>query len=175
MEEAKSRGEGIILIGFMGAGKTTLGSALAERWGYPFKDLDDVIEAKEGMTIPAIFAQRGEAGFRVAERKALQALGATSQKPMILAAGGGTPCFGENISLLKTLGQVIYLKLSPEILTQRLAPQKANRPLIASLDDTELLNFIQQLLAKRSPYYERADIILENPSLSDLLDSLKNP
>ncbi|MEL7190804.1 MAG: shikimate kinase [Bacteroidota bacterium] len=175
MEQAKSRGEGIILIGFMGAGKTTLGSALAEQWKYPFKDLDDVIEAKEGMTIPAIFAQRGEAGFRAAETAALEALKVDTQKPIVLAAGGGTPCFGKNISLLKTLGQVLYLKLTPETLTQRLAPQKANRPLIASLDDTELLTFIQQLLAKRSPYYEQADIILENPSLSDLLDSLKNP
>ncbi|MEL6626852.1 MAG: shikimate kinase, partial [Bacteroidota bacterium] len=80
MEQAKSRGEGIILIGFMGAGKTTLGSALAEQWKYPFKDLDDVIEAKEGMTIPAIFAQRGEAGFRAAETAALEALKVDTQK-----------------------------------------------------------------------------------------------
>ena len=175
IEKVTARGEGIVLIGFMGAGKTTLGRALAAQGGYSFKDLDDVIEAAEGKTIPEIFAQRGEAGFRAAEAAALEALKADTQQPMVLAAGGGTPCFGDNITLLKALGQVVYLQLSPQTLAQRLAPQKANRPLIASLDDAELPAFIQQLLEKRSPYYEQADITLENPTLSDLLDSLKNP
>lgn len=161
-----------MLIGFMGAGKTTLGKGLADKLSYSFRDLDEVIVEREGKSIPELFAVGGETAFRAAERAALESLKDIS-RPTVLAAGGGTPCFGDNLSLLRAWGDVVYLHVSPTELAARLAPQKANRPLIASLRDEELVDFIETLLTERTPYYMQADIVLENPTLEDLLDSLK--
>lgn len=155
----------------MGAGKSYIGKRLAERMQVPFCDLDRLIEKKEGQTIPQIFENRGEAHFRELEKQYLHSFEKAEQQ--IVATGGGTPCFFDNMEYMKQRGVTIYLKASPALLTQRLLHEKSHRPLIASLSESEVLDFIKRKLSERSMYYEQAAVIAELKSDGlEILDEL---
>jgi shikimate kinase len=162
----------IFLIGFMGAGKTTLGQAAATQLERPFVDLDHYIEARAGRTVQEIFACEGEAAFRAREQAALTELSKGLAGAAIVACGGGAPCFGDNLARMQRGGTVVYLSVPPQELARRLAPAKAHRPLIAGVEDADLLAFISQLLARREPYYQQAKVILPNPTTQSLLTAI---
>lgn len=127
----------------------------------PFIDLDDFIVVRAGKPITAIFEEGGEVLFRKLEQEALQSLIEARPENILIACGGGTPCFGDNMNYMKKAGETIYLKTPINELARRLLPQKAHRPLIKHLRDEELEPFIQNLLSQRESYYLQADHILE--------------
>ena len=141
----------------MGSGKTRQGKMLAEERGCHFIDLDELIETSEQKSIPDIFASQGEEEFRTLERQYLHQT--NHSENTIIACGGGTPCFFDNISWMKSHGKVIYLKVSEQVLFDRLSEEKNHRPLISDLSDEELKTFISLTLNTRAPYYEKADEI----------------
>lgn len=149
----------IILIGYMGSGKSTLGRKIARKLNYEFLDTDSAIEEKEGMTISEIFTQKGEACFRDLEHQLLVSL--KDREKLIIATGGGMPCFKGNMNLLNELGSTFYLKRSVNELVHRLVNAKRVRPLIAGKSPAELAAFIEQNLEKRNPFYEQAKYVLE--------------
>ena len=150
----------IILLGYMGVGKTTIGKRLAEKIFFPFMDLDTFIEQKEGKKISQIFKDKGEIYFRKKEREYLTEL-LKSSSPMVLSLGGGTPCYGDVMQLINEATQnVFFLQLSFQELTQRLLPQKDKRPLISHLQDDDLEDFIRKHLFDRNPFYMQAHNII---------------
>ncbi|MEL6672525.1 MAG: shikimate kinase [Bacteroidota bacterium] len=151
----------VYLIGFMGAGKTTLGKQLAESLGWPFLDLDDYIERREGQSVRDIFAQRGEAAFRALERRSLLELTAQAQADRIIACGGGTPCFGDHMDLLNQTGTTIYLQVPVAELARRLEQERAQRPLLRQVPPEELEDFIEALLNQREVFYLRARHVID--------------
>lgn len=153
------------LIGYMGSGKTTLGRAVSARTGVRFIDLDDYIEQREGCTIREIFATRGEAAFRDIERQALAEVCAMTDT--LVACGGGTPCFGDNMEVMNSRGLTVYLDAPHSSLLSRLKEGRAARPLIASLSDDELGEFITTQLERRLPYYTRATLSFDSSRLED--------
>lgn len=157
----------VILIGFMGAGKSTLGRRIHQASGMPFFDLDDWIEAREGRKIGEIFRQDGEAAFRALESKALDILSDELPGEWVLSCGGGTPCFGDNMEKLRKMGTTVYLKLSPELLASRLLPEKEHRPLISGYSEAELVDFIRDLLNKREMFYKKAHLHLKEDEVDD--------
>lgn len=151
----------------MGSGKSTMGKLIAQEKEWKFIDLDDYIETKAGETISTIFATQGEAAFRKMEREALEDI--AKLQNVVVATGGGAPCFFDNMELMKKLGVVIYLKLSPKELCERLLTERSARPLIANKTDAELLDFIETKLEEREPFYSKADIFAENLALNSSL------
>ena len=146
----------IILLGYMGSGKSTIAELLAKKINIPFKDLDDMIEKEENATINAIFKQKGELYFRKLEHTILRQLTASTQD-FVLSLGGGTPCYANNHLLIESEGIIsIYLKASVEELDRRLSAEKNKRPLIASLDAEERRAFIAKHLFERSFFYNKA-------------------
>jgi shikimate kinase len=140
-------------MGFMGSGKTTLGRALHSATGVDFVDLDDAIEQRAGMTIKQIFAQNGEAAFRELETQTLAEMASHSG---IIACGGGTPCFGNNMRLMNSLGTTIWLQAPIDLLVERLINASAQRPLIAGMSRPQLHEYVEQTVEKRSPHYSQA-------------------
>ena len=134
----------IIIIGYMGAGKTTVGKALARELGLQFYDLDWYIEARMHKTVPQLFAERGEQGFRQVERAMLHE--AAEFEDVVLSCGGGTPCFFDNIDYMNSRGPVVYLKATPEVLHSHLMMGKTERPLIKGKTGDELTGFIARQL-----------------------------
>ena len=161
----------IILIGFMGAGKSTMGRLIANKLGCKFIDTDIYIEKKEGRSIPEIFADDGEAYFRSAETDALKELLKSDEKH-VLALGGGTPLLEENRELLKASdAYVIFLKISAKDAYERLKDD-VSRPL---LQGTNVKEKIESLLQMRNPVYETiADYVLleDNKTLDDIFYEL---
>lgn len=160
----------IILIGYMGAGKTTVGKALAKELGVMFYDLDWYIESRMRKTVAEIFAERGEAGFREIERNMLHEV--AEFEDVVVSCGGGTPCFFDNIDYMNQQGQTLYLQASPDVLAKHLRMGKGVRPLIQGKNDEELLAFIHESLEKRNPFYTKARYIL-NVDLMDNFDKIK--
>lgn len=147
------------LVGYMGAGKTTLGKHLAREMGLSFIDLDSYIENRFHKSVSAIFAERGEAGFRKLERDMLEEVSAFED--VVISTGGGTPCFFDNMELMKRCGTVVYLSNRPEVLFSRLRVARSSRPIIANKSDDELFSFIAENLAKREPAYSQATLIFD--------------
>ena len=164
----------IFLIGFMGSGKTTAGRMLAASLRYSFADLDQLIEEREGMAITGIFARRGEDYFRRTEAEVLESLIGRSR--LVVACGGGTACFHDNIKKMKSAGITLYLKVSPGLLAKRLADQHSTRPLVAGMHGDRLKNHIRKLLAGRESWYRQSHIIYDadNFDLQELLDLISN-
>lgn len=147
----------IILIGFMGAGKTTIGTRLAEKTGLLLVDTDAMIEEMAQMTISQIFALKGEEAFRATETRVLEEL-LNRKEELVISVGGGLPMREENRRLLKQLGTVVYLKVSAETVLKRLEGD-TTRPLLAGPDGKER---VSSLLKERGPVYEEAaDMILK--------------
>lgn len=150
----------IVLLGFMGAGKTTLGKELSKTLARPFVDLDQLIESQEERRIVDIFATEGEDAFRQIEREALLALFLDPPAQAIIASGGGTPCFFDNMAILNQLGTTIYLSVPPEELVRRLIKQAGSRPVLKGATPTTLPMIIRQRLQRRETYYRQADYIM---------------
>ncbi|MDD2793025.1 MAG: shikimate kinase [Sediminibacterium sp.] len=144
----------IFLIGMMGSGKSYWKQLLAKQCKTGGYDLDFVIEAQEERTIPEIFQEEGEAYFRKAEAKLLRWFG--EKKAFVLATGGGTPCFHENMKWMNEQGITIWIDEPVEVLAERLINEKAHRPLLANLDDAGLRAFLSAKLEERRPFYSRA-------------------
>jgi shikimate kinase len=156
----------IILIGFMGSGKTSVGERLAERLGYQFRDTDRLIEKKAGDTINHIFAVHGEEYFRSLETDLLKELKPTLEHT-VLSTGGGLPLREINTDLLKEMGFVVYLKASGQTTLQRLAGD-ITRPLLRGEDKAQK---VERLLAERAPIYEKAahkTIVTDGRSVNDI-------
>lgn len=149
----------IFLIGYMGVGKTTLGKALADRTGLSFIDLDLFIEGRYRKTIRQIFEAEGEEAFREIERRALHEV--AEFEDIILSTGGGTPCFFDNMTYMNRVGTTVYLKASPEALTERISLCKHSRPAVRHLDGEALAAFVRKALTHRTPYYERAHHVFD--------------
>jgi len=147
----------VYLIGFMGSGKSTTGMKLATLLGWPFIDLDRSIEEHTGLSIPEIFSRHGETWFREVESETLKNLRSLTKG--VISTGGGTPCYGENMDYMLETGLTIYLKLTPGQLRSRLSGTSGQRPLIKDLGDEDLLRFIEEKLAIREKWYNRAELI----------------
>lgn len=166
----------IFLIGFMGSGKSHWGKIWTEKEGLTFYDLDANIEKAFRMSITDIFEKKGEEKFRELERYHLRKF--ESKKNFLLACGGGTPCFSDNLEWMKSQGKVFYLKTEPEILLKQVMHETEKRPVIKKINPSELLLFIKKKLKEREPYYSQADVILNveelnKDSLSILLQKIK--
>ncbi|HPD59101.1 MAG TPA: shikimate kinase [Paludibacteraceae bacterium] len=149
----------IFLIGYMGAGKTTIGEQLAERLGYKFLDMDHVIEEKMQQSVSQIFSEKGEEEFRRLERECLEEI--STEQNVVVATGGGAPCFYDNMERMNAYGLTVYLCLSPEQLQERLElSHKNKRPLLAQREGKELLDFIRQNLSEREPFYRKAALVV---------------
>ena len=149
----------IFLIGFMGAGKTTLAKKLAKKLAYTWLDTDQEIEKKEGMKVSEIFEVRGEAYFRALEKQLVDEL--IPSKNEIIATGGGLPCFNNLMENLNQLGTTIYLERTPKELFQRVKQATNSRPLIAHKTDEELLEYIESTMEKRREIYLKSKIIAD--------------
>lgn len=160
----------IIIVGYMGAGKTTVGKALAKELGMQFYDLDWYIEGRMRKTVPQLFAKRGEDGFREIERRLLHE--AAEFEDVVLSCGGGTPCFFDNMEYMNLQGDTVYLKASPEVLCAHLKMGKTRRPLLEGKDKDELLAFVTEQLARREDYYTKAKHVL-NVDLLDNYEKIK--
>ncbi len=149
----------IILIGYMGAGKTTIGKALSKELGITFYDLDWYIETRMHKTVAQIFAEKGEEGFRTMEHNMLHEV--AEFEDVIISCGGGTPCFFDNMDYLNQQGDVVYLKATPEVLYKHLLMAKVERPLLAGKTPDELIEYITSHLQQRAPFYEKARYTLD--------------
>ncbi len=155
----------IIIIGYMGAGKTTVGKALAKALDMDFYDLDWYIESRMRKTVAQLFAEKGEAGFREIERRLLHE--AAEFEDVVLSCGGGTPCFFDNMDYLNQQGDTIFLDADPEVLYKHLKMGKTVRPLLKDKTPEETIAFIHEQLASRRQYYARSKYTLN----VNLLDS----
>lgn len=159
----------IILIGYMGSGKTTVGRSLAKKLGMQFYDLDWYIESRRRKTVAQIFAERGEEGFREIERYMLHEV--AEFEDVIISCGGGTPCFFDNMDYLNQQGDVVWLKADPEVLYKHLLMGKTERPLLKGKSPEELMAFIRGQLEQREPYYAKARHVVD-VSLMDTYEKI---
>jgi len=150
-------GRAVVLVGMMGSGKSSVGRRLASRLGLPFVDADAEIETAAGMTIPEIFAQRGEAEFRDGERRVISRI-LTTRAPLVLATGGGAFINAETRQRVKELGISVWLKAEPEVLMRRVR-KRSNRPLLQTSDPEATL---RRMLGDREPVYALADLTIQS-------------
>ena len=149
----------IILIGYMGSGKTTVGKALSKETGMMFYDLDWYIESRMRKTVAQLFAEKGEEGFRKIAHNLLHEV--AEFENVIISCGGGTPCFFDNIDYINQQGEVVYLKATPEVLYRHLLMGKVERPLIKNKTPEELIAYITEQVAKREEFYNKARYTLD--------------
>lgn len=155
----------------MGAGKTYLGRQLAEKLDFAFVDLDELIVERAEKSIPDIFAEEGEAAFRALELGCLRSLGESEE--MVIACGGGTPCYFDNMDWMLENGTTIFLDTAVDLLYQRLKPEIEKRPLLADKSEDELVLYLEEKIEERLPFYSKASLIIkqENTS-SDVLQQI---
>ncbi|WP_143307302.1 shikimate kinase [Chitinophaga vietnamensis] len=154
----------IFLLGFMGAGKSYWGKQLAEHWQLPYYDLDEVIVEAEEMAISDIFATKGEDYFRERESMLLREL--SRQEKFLISCGGGTPCFQDNMDFMNERGITIWINPSIQAMVERLQRKKYKRPLIADLEDEDLVDFVEKKLAERLPFYQQSKYIISSDTIS---------
>ena len=165
----KLAGMKIFLIGLMGSGKSYWTKQLAKKYKTGGYDLDYLIEVKEEKAIAELFTEDGEAYFRKVESAVLKWF--EQKKTYVLATGGGAPCFFDNMAWMNKQGITIWLDEPLPVIAERLAPEKAYRPLIAKLSDTELLSFLEKQRVERLPFYSAAHIHLQDETITS--DSFK--
>lgn len=159
----------IYLIGYMGAGKTTVGRLLADKLGWHFVDLDNAFHEIHGLSPADYICTYGIEAFRRKEKYVLEDLAELPIDKVVYATGGGYPCWEDNMECLKELGTSFYLRWHPHHLAQRLAlTDLTQRPLLYGKDATEILDVIRPQLEARTPYYEQADYIIDAPAASNL-------
>ncbi len=159
----------------MGCGKSYIGRLLAAKLGFQFADADAVVENTEGAKIAEIFTLRGEPYFRKTESEVLRRF--QKWDNIVVATGGGAPCFHDNMDWMNENGITVYLKASPELLLSRLKSETLHRPILGGRTDTDLLHFIEQKLEERNPFYTQATITIEQKSdgehiVVDIINSL---
>lgn len=152
----------------MGCGKTTHGKKLAKALHYQFVDLDKYIESQKKSTVSKLFQEKGEAEFRKIETESLLEC-LKSNAPTVISLGGGTPCFNENLKLIKKNGLLVYIKMDAKSLFNRLKNASVKRPLLKEKTDEELLIYIDVLLQQREAFYNQADIILTGINLNEVI------
>ena len=160
----------IIIIGYMGAGKTTVGNALSRQLGIPFYDLDWYIETRMHKSVAQIFEEKGEEGFRKIEYNMLHEV--AEFENVIISTGGGTPCFFDNMDYLNQQGDTIYLKATPEVLYAHLKMGRTVRPLLLNKTPEQMQAFISEQLSLREPFYSKARHTLD-VNLLDNYDKIK--
>jgi shikimate kinase len=149
----------------MGAGKTTLGKAFARAMGLTFIDLDWYIEERFHKTIRELFTERGQDAFRDLERRMLHEVG--EFEDVVISVGGGTPCFFDNVDYMNSVGETVFLDVDIRVLFRRLKIAKQQRPLLDGKSDEELMQFIQEALQNRLPFYTRAKHTFNGEKLED--------
>lgn len=160
----------IIIIGYMGSGKTTVGHALSQELGLPFYDLDWYIETRMHRTVKQIFDEKGEEGFRKIEHNLLHEV--AEFEDVIISCGGGTPCFFDNIDYINRQGETVYLKCATDVLYKHLKMGKTVRPLLLNKTPDEVKTFIEAQLKQREPFYAKAKHIVD-VSLMDNKEKIK--
>ncbi|MGB5464082.1 MAG: shikimate kinase [Aureibaculum sp.] len=152
----------IVLLGYMASGKSTIGKKLAKKLNLPFKDLDELISEKEVSSIPEIFKNKGEIYFRKIEAEILHSFLQTENK-FVLAVGGGTPCYGDNMDLINENSISVYLNASIKTIYNNLSKvkNKDKRPLVSKVNPEDLQEFIAKHLFERRPFYEKASLIVK--------------
>ena len=160
----------IIILGYMGSGKTTVGKALSKDLGLPFYDLDWYIESRMRKTVDQIFHEQGEDVFRKIEYEMLHEV--AEFENVIISCGGGTPCYFDNIDYMNRQGETIYLKATPDVLYRHLKMGKIVRPLLSGKTPDEMQRYIREQLEIREPFYAQAKYVLD-VSLMDNYDKIK--
>jgi shikimate kinase len=155
----------IILTGYMGSGKSTMGKKLAQLLRRDFVDLDKYIEQQSKLSVTAIFNQQGEEAFRVLESACLREV-LSNYSHAVIALGGGTVCFSENLALVKQHGLLVYLQLPPKVLAERIGKSKTKRPLLQRLNAEDMLTAIEKNLALRNKYYTQAHLTVNGINLT---------
>jgi len=156
----------IFLIGYMGAGKTTLGKAFAKEMNLSFVDQDWYIEERFHKTVQEIFCERGEQGFRELERQVLHEI--AEFENVVISTGGGAPCFFDNMNFMNQQGDTIFLNVSPEVLFNRLKVATHSRPILQGKTNEELKAFIVKAIEKRWSFYSKAKYIFNADELDDI-------
>lgn len=154
----------IFLIGYMGSGKTTAGKKLAKKLNLDFIDIDQAISEMSGCSISEIFERNGEEAFRQLEHAVLKSL--CQRKNLVVATGGGTPCFFDNMNLMNRYGMTVYLQMHPRSLASRLIESKDERPLLKSLSNEELPEYIANHLSSRERFYLKSKIVMKGENLN---------
>ena len=165
----------IILLGYMGCGKSTIAKLLANSTSFSYLDLDEIIEKNENDSVKKIFSEKGEIYFRKLEHQILKKL-INNQESFILSLGGGTPCYSNNHEFLKSSNVIsIYLKASVETLYDRLLYSNSERPLIANKNPEEMKEFIAKNLFDRSYYYNQAQfkISVDGKSSEEIISEIE--
>ena len=159
----------IILVGFMGTGKSAIGRMLAHRLKRRFVDLDDRIAREAGRSVPEIFASDGEAGFRKREAEAIR--WAAGLEKVVISAGGGAMLDDSNVARLKSIGLLVCLRARPEVIAQRTLNTLPLRPLLAGPDP---LRAISELMKSREPHYAKADVAFDTSdhSVAEVADQI---
>lgn len=152
------------LTGYMGSGKSTVGEKLAAKLKYDFIDLDKLIESDYKQSIPEIFATKGEKEFRAMEHNTLKRV--IEKNNVVVACGGGTPCYYDNMELMSNNGVTVYIKMSVDALADRLTNAKEKRPLIENKTPAELRSFIKRQLEKREDIYHKAQYTVKGKDLN---------
>lgn len=165
----------IVLIGYMGSGKTTIGNELSNILGYQFEDLDAYIEKQEGQSISELFQSKGEIYFRKVESKYLVDI--LKMQDVVISLGGGTPCYGNNMQAILSSPDTIsiYLKASIPTLVERLKKERKKRPLISHLkSDAELTEFVGKHLFERNVFYNQSNytVSVENKSIKEIVEAI---
>ena len=157
----------------MGSGKTSLSKKVAQKINVPFLDLDNEIELSSNKKISQIFAENGEEAFRNLERKTLQEI-IQKKENFVLACGGGTACFHDNIELMNQNGISVFLDVEEKILLGRLKNKRDERPLISALSEDELKAFVHEKLKERKPFYEKCQVTISsnNPTANQILKAV---
>ncbi|MFI3305227.1 MAG: shikimate kinase [Rikenellaceae bacterium] len=165
----------IFLIGYMGCGKSTIGRKLSKRLRWSLVDTDAQIESREGMSVGEIFDTQGEPRFRELERECVEELVASGRN-LIVSTGGGLPIWGDNMELLNSVGETIYIARTAENIASRLsAAGRYKRPKLRGLSDEELVSFMAKNISERAPKYSMAKLVIEAVSMSDneILDTIE--
>ena len=161
----------VFLIGFMGAGKTTVGQILAQKLNLQFVDLDHFIENKTKLTIAEYFEKYGEKSFREVERESLITL--SQRENLIIATGGGAPCFADNMQIIKQSGMSFYLKWTNENLFLRLKIDGTDkRPLLKGKSDAEIMEYISKSMTCRETFFRQADFTVSAENDEAMADKI---
>ena len=165
----------VFLVGFMASGKSSVGKKLAKKVDLPFVDLDDYIEEKYNTTIRLLIYEKGMDVFREIEKNSLDEL-IHKYEDVLISTGGGTPCYFDNMSLMNSKGKTIYLEVDIPTLVDRLMHSKKDRPLIWGKTREDLTVYAKDLLSKRQPDYEKAQLTVKgkNLKLESLIELIKN-
>jgi len=164
----------ILLIGYMGSGKSTVGNYISKEINLEFIDLDKYIEEKEGLSIKEIFSAKGEIYFRLQEATYLKEI-LESKSDYVLSLGGGTPCYANNIkTIIESNIESFYLKATIPTLIKRLEKEKESRPLIADLEEHQMVEYIGKHLFERAPFYEQSKfkISIDNKTTKEICSEI---